>query len=46
MVHDMRKRIADRSALASIYAEDGAYQSAARILRELANEVTAHAIRL
>lgn len=35
--------IKDRCDLAHAYAEDGAYQSAARVLRTLAEEVQAHA---
>lgn len=42
---DMRARIKEQSDLAHFYAEDGAYHSAARILRELAAEVAAHAER-
>lgn len=40
---DMREHIQHRCDLALTYAEDGAYISAARILRELAAEVKEHA---
>lgn len=40
---DMREHIRDRCGLARAYAEDGAYNSAARILRDLANDVQEHA---
>lgn len=40
---DMRDRISEQSELAHMYAEDGAYQSAARILSRLAEEVQLHA---
>ncbi len=40
---DMRKHIEDRAGLALTYADDGAYFSAGRVLRELAAEVEAHA---
>lgn len=39
---DMRKHIASRAGLAVTYAEDGAYFSAARVLRDLTAEVEAH----
>lgn len=42
---DMRKRITDQTHLARLYAIDGAYHSAARILRLLAEEVQQHADR-
>lgn len=38
--------IKGRCALAHIYAEDGAYHSATRVLLELADEVKAHAVRV
>jgi hypothetical protein len=40
---DINERIAERTELAGIYAEDGAYHTAADILRELADEVKAFA---
>lgn len=42
---DMRERIKEQTSLAQAYADDGAYFSAARVLRELASEVKAHADR-
>lgn len=42
---DMRKRLRERAALAQTYADDGAYHSAARVLRELAAEIQDHADR-
>ncbi len=39
-IHD---RIKDRSELGKVYAEDGAFYSAARVFRELADEVELHA---
>ena len=42
---DMRDRVRERCALAQTYADDGAYYSAARVLRELWQEVSAHAQR-
>jgi hypothetical protein len=41
---DMRQRIREQAQLASTYAADGGYLSAARILRGLAAEVTRHAL--
>lgn len=43
---DMRVRVREQSELASVYAEDGAYHSAARVLSDLAAEVKAHADRI
>ncbi len=43
---DMREHIAERTDLARIYAEDGAYNSAARVLRELTADVQEHADRI
>lgn len=43
---DMRVRIREKCDLATIYADDGAYHSAARVLRELAEEVQRHADRV
>lgn len=43
---DMRERIKERSTLAHIMAQDGAYASAARILADLSKEVKAHAKKL
>lgn len=40
---DMRDRIKEQCELAHFYAEDGAYYSAARVLRDLAEEVGQHA---
>lgn len=40
---DMRKHIKERTELALIYAEDGAYHSAARVLADLHTEVRRHA---
>lgn len=40
---DMRKHVAEQAGLAATYAEDGAYSSAARVLRTLTSEVEAHA---
>lgn len=40
---DMREHIKERADLALIYAEDGAYFSAGRVLRDLTAEVEAHA---
>lgn len=42
----MFERIAERSQLATTYAEDGAYNRAAEILEELAKEVREHANRI
>lgn len=39
----MHEHIKERTELATIYAEDGAYATAATILEELANEVREHA---
>ena len=39
----MHERIKERTELATIYAEDGAYATAATILEELAKEVREHA---
>lgn len=38
-IHD---HIKEKVGLAQIYAEDGAFRSAARILRELADDLDAH----
>lgn len=43
---DMRDHIREKSDLAHTYAEDGAYHSAARILTDLAKEVSEHAHRI
>lgn len=43
---DMRKHIAEQATLAVFLAEDGAYHSAARILRALAAQVQKHADRV
>lgn len=40
---DMREVIREKTGLAQIYADDGAYHSAARVLNDLAVEVKAHA---
>lgn len=42
-VVDMRAHIRERCELAQTYADDGAYASAARVLREIAAETQAHA---
>jgi len=42
---DMRVYVKERSELATTYAEDGAYRSAERVLRELAETVKQHADR-
>lgn len=43
---DMRKRIAEQTSLAQAYADDGAYSSAARVLRQLTQVVEQHAARI
>lgn len=43
---DMRKFVKEGAELAVILAEDGAYHSCARTLRELADKVTEHAARV
>ena len=40
---DMREHVREQAELAISYAEDGAYASAARVLRELARVTQAHA---
>ena len=42
---DMRELIKDQTSLALVYAEDGAYNSAGRVLRRLADDIEAHARR-
>lgn len=39
----MPDHLKERCELAKVYAEDGAYHSAARVLQDLADEVKAHA---
>lgn len=39
-IHD---HITDRTELAKVYAEDGAFKRAAELLRELADKIDAHA---
>jgi hypothetical protein len=39
-IHELME---DRIGLATIYAEDGAFHSAARVLRELASSIEQHA---
>jgi hypothetical protein len=39
---NIHERIAEQTSLAATYAEDGAFNSAARVLRELALTVQAH----
>lgn len=39
---NIHERAAERISLAQTYAEDGAFRSAARVLRQLANELEAH----
>lgn len=38
------RRIQDQASLAMVYADDGALHSAARVLRELADEVEQRAV--
>ena len=42
----MPSHIREQTELARIYAEDGAFQSADRVLADLAREVNAHAIHV
>lgn len=39
----IHKHISDRVGLARVYAKDGAFRTAARILRDLAGEIDGHA---
>lgn len=39
----IHEEMLDKTELAKIYAEDGAFHSAARVLRQLAQTVEAHA---
>lgn len=43
---DMREHIKEQCDLAHDYACDGAYTSAARVLRNIAREVESHAVRV
>lgn len=43
---DMREHVKEQCDLAHSYACDGAYVSAARVLRNIAREVESHAIRV
>jgi hypothetical protein len=45
-LRDMRQRVAEQAGLAITYAEDGAYFTCARVLRELWKEVSEHADRV
>lgn len=40
---NIHERITEQTELAKSYAEDGAFRSAARVLRGLAQEIEAHA---
>jgi len=40
---NIHEKMAERAELAAVYAEDGAFRTAARVLRELADTLEAHA---
>jgi len=40
---NIHERIAEQTELAKTYAEDGAFRTAARVMRNLADEVQEHA---